>query len=108
MFSTPTDEQIRQIRVEYAAYVAAMLTLAGSYQTVSARKAAIAVRDEFEAGIQGHVGTLLDKCVALAHLLIECRDALPAINAASARLHHVRLDLADRIDSALEPWAMRE
>ena len=44
------------------------------------------------------------KCADLARLLIECRDALPAINLASARLHGVRLDLADRIEQALEPW----
>jgi hypothetical protein len=44
------------------------------------------------------------KCVELARLLIECRDALPAISLASARLHHVDLRLADRIEKALEPW----
>lgn len=44
------------------------------------------------------------KCGELARLLIECRDALPAISLASARLHGVRLDLADRIEQALEPW----
>lgn len=40
----------------------------------------------------------------LLHLLIECRDALPAINDVSARLHGVSLTLADRIDECLEPW----
>lgn len=40
----------------------------------------------------------------LLSLLIEARDALPAISTASARLHNVRLDLADRIETALEPW----
>jgi len=37
-------------------------------------------------------------------LLIECRDALPAINLASARLHNVDLSLADRIGKCLKPW----
>lgn len=37
-------------------------------------------------------------------LLIECRDALPAISMASAKLHNVDLSLADRIERALEPW----
>jgi len=44
------------------------------------------------------------KCNQLARLLIECRDALPAISIASARLHHVDLSLADRIEAALKPW----
>lgn len=44
------------------------------------------------------------KCNELVRLLIECRDALPAINLVSARLHHVDLSLARRIDEALEPW----
>lgn len=40
----------------------------------------------------------------LLALLLECRDALPAINTVQARLHNVRLDLADRIEAAMEPW----
>jgi hypothetical protein len=40
----------------------------------------------------------------LISLLIECRDALPAISTASARLHSVSLSLADRIDEELKPW----
>lgn len=44
------------------------------------------------------------KCNELAWLLIECRDALPAITVASARLHHVDLSLATRIEAALVPW----
>jgi hypothetical protein len=44
------------------------------------------------------------KCNELARLLIECRDALPAISLASARLHNVSLSLADRIEQALKPW----
>jgi len=42
----------------------------------------------------------------LLALLLECRDALPAINTVSARLHNVRLDLADRIEAAMEPWRL--
>jgi hypothetical protein len=44
------------------------------------------------------------KCQELVRLLIECRDALPAISMASARLHNVKLDLASRIEEALKPW----
>lgn len=44
----------------------------------------------------------------MAILLIECRDALPAIPMASARLHHIRLDLADRIEKELEPWKISD
>jgi hypothetical protein len=45
------------------------------------------------------------QCNSLARLLVECRDALPAISTVSARLYHIDLTLADRIDAALEPWA---
>ncbi len=44
------------------------------------------------------------KAIELATLLVECRDALPAITLASARLRNIRLDLADRIEEALKPW----
>lgn len=40
----------------------------------------------------------------LARLLIECRDALPAISTVAARLHGISLSLADRIEEALKPW----
>ena len=40
----------------------------------------------------------------LISLLIECRDALPAISLTSARLHGVDLGLADKIETALKPW----
>jgi hypothetical protein len=49
-----------------------------------------------------------EKCNQLARLLIECRDALPAISLVSARLHNVDLSLADRIEEALEPWELTE
>lgn len=37
-------------------------------------------------------------------LLIECRDALPAINLTCARLRGIDLSLADRIEKCLKPW----
>lgn len=37
-------------------------------------------------------------------LLIECRDALPAITMTVARLRGIDLSLADRIESCLKPW----
>ncbi len=48
------------------------------------------------------------KCAELAQLLIECRDALPAISETAARLRNIRLDLADRVDAALAPWEVSE
>jgi hypothetical protein len=47
-----------------------------------------------------------EKCNELAKLLLEARDALPAISLASARLHGVDLTLADWIEHALEPWKL--
>lgn len=47
------------------------------------------------------------KVQQMFHLLLEARDALPAISLASARLHGIRLDLADRIENALEPWEIK-
>lgn len=44
------------------------------------------------------------KAVELAKLLLEARDALPAITMLQAKLYNVSLSLADRIESALEPW----
>lgn len=46
------------------------------------------------------------KCRELMQLLLEARDALPAISLTSARLHHISLSLADRIENALEPWRL--
>jgi len=40
----------------------------------------------------------------LVTLLIECRDALPAITMASARLRNIDLTLGSRIEDALKPW----
>lgn len=45
-----------------------------------------------------------EKCRELFRLLIEARDALPAIPLASAKLRNIDLSLADRIDACLEPW----
>ena len=44
------------------------------------------------------------KCNELAMLLLEARDALPAIHMTTARLRGISLSLADRIEFALEPW----
>jgi len=44
------------------------------------------------------------KACEMADLLLEARDALPAISLHSARLHNVSLSLADRIETCLEPW----
>lgn len=47
------------------------------------------------------------KCREFLPLLLEARDALPAISLAAARLHGVDLTLADRIETALEPWRVK-
>lgn len=47
------------------------------------------------------------KCVELARLLLEARDALPAITIERMRLHNVSPTLADRIEDALEPWEIK-
>lgn len=49
-----------------------------------------------------------EKCRELAKLLIEARDALPAITLASAKLRGIDLALADRIEAALDPWKIKE
>ena len=49
-----------------------------------------------------------EKCNELAMLLVECRDALPAITMDRARLYRVDLNLAKRIEAALEPWVVKE
>jgi len=41
-------------------------------------------------------------------LLIECRDALPAISMTSAKLRDIDLSLADRVDDCLVPWEVEE
>lgn len=48
------------------------------------------------------------KCNELAKLLLEARDALPAISITSARLRNIDLTLADRIETALEPWRIKD
>ena len=39
-------------------------------------------------------------------LLLEARDALPAISLSAALRHGVSLTLADRIEQWLEPWKL--
>lgn len=48
------------------------------------------------------------KAKQMIKLLIECRDALPAISLASAKIHGVDLTLADRIEACIEPWETTE
>lgn len=48
------------------------------------------------------------KVKTLIDLLIECRDALPAIPLVNARLRGVSLTLADRIEKCLVPWETTE
>ena len=50
------------------------------------------------------VPALLDNEKALALLLLECRDAICCITTSQARLNNISLSLADRIETALEPW----
>ncbi len=49
-----------------------------------------------------------NKCKALARLLLEARDALPAISLTSAKLHGIDLRLTDRIEEELKPWLVKE
>lgn len=44
----------------------------------------------------------------LIPLLIECRDALPAITKERARLYSVDLSLDKKIERTLEPWEIKE
>jgi hypothetical protein len=48
-----------------------------------------------------------EKLKEFFYLLIECRDALPAISRVAATLHNVDLSLADRIEAALKPWELK-
>lgn len=48
------------------------------------------------------------KCNELAKILLEARDALPAIPLAAAKMRGLDLSLADRIEDALEPWKTGE
>ena len=49
-----------------------------------------------------------EKLKEFFYLLIECRDALPAISLTSARLRNIDLTLADRIEGALKPWESKD
>lgn len=44
------------------------------------------------------------KLKEMFNLLLEARDALPAISLASAKLRGIDLTLADRIEEAMKPW----
>lgn len=48
---------------------------------------------------------LLDENKVMSRLLLEARDALPAISGVAAHLHDV-LSLANRIEAILSPWAV--
>lgn len=48
------------------------------------------------------------KMQEMIYLLIECRDALPAINMTSAKLYGIDLTLASRIKDCLQPWEIAE
>ena len=47
------------------------------------------------------------KITEMAMLLLECRDALPAIKLTSAKLRGLDLTLADRIEDCLAPWRLK-
>jgi len=49
-----------------------------------------------------------DKLGEVLRLLIEARDALPAISLASAKLRGIDLTLADRIEEAMKPWEISQ
>jgi len=49
-----------------------------------------------------------EKIKEAAHLLLEARDALPAITITAAKLHGLDLTLADRIEDWLEPWLTKD
>jgi hypothetical protein len=44
----------------------------------------------------------------LAKVAVEARDMLPYITMTTAKLHHLDLTLADRIEEALKPWLIKE
>lgn len=45
-----------------------------------------------------------EKIMEMAKLLLECRDALPAITMVAAKIRGMDLTLSDRIENSLEPW----
>jgi hypothetical protein len=49
-----------------------------------------------------------EKIKQAASLLIECRDALPAITVVQQRLHNVSHNLDKRIEGWLEPWRVAD
>lgn len=53
---------------------------------------------------QAKTSPIYPKMREMIALLIECRDALPAISLASANLHGVDLSLDKKIEACLKPW----
>ena len=49
-----------------------------------------------------------NKCREMMLLLIECRDAIPAIPLSSARLRGIDLSLDKKIEACLKPWELPE
>lgn len=45
-----------------------------------------------------------EQVLKMLELLLEARDALPAINVVAAKMYNIDLTLADRIENTLEPW----
>ena len=50
----------------------------------------------------------LAKRKGMPQLLLECRDALPAISLVAAKLHNVDLTLGHRIEQVLAPWRVAD
>jgi len=48
------------------------------------------------------------KIIEMANLLLEARDALPAVTTASAKLYGIDLTLANRIEDCLKPWETKD
>jgi len=48
------------------------------------------------------------KIKEMFYLIIECRDALPAITMTAAKIHKINLSLANRIDECLIPFETTE
>lgn len=48
------------------------------------------------------------KIAEMFDLLLEARDALPAITMSSAKLRNIDLTLASRIEDCLEPWRVKQ
>jgi len=58
--------------------------------------------------IMDSIGDKEKKLEDMVRLLVECRDALPAITMTVAKLRNLDLTLADRIEECLKPWELSE